>query len=90
MNSPSDRLQLKEAEDWLSSNFPRLFDLYRRSQKDNPRNYFNSKELFPVAYVGFAAYADIETALAKLDEMSWEILSKKALFCVTADDPLRR
>ena len=89
MNGSSGSIQLKEGEKWLS-NFPRLFDLYQRSQKGNPRNYFNFKELFPIVYVGSEAYADIETVLAKLDEMSWERLSKKALSCITADDPLRR
>jgi len=78
----------REAEEWLA-NFPRLFDLYQRSEKNDPKNYFNFNELFPIAFLGSAAYADIEKALARLDATAWEKLRKKALPYVTTDDPLR-
>lgn len=81
-----DSVQLKEAEDWLS-NFPRLFDLYQRSTKDHPKNYFDFKELFPFAS---GAFAQSEKAFTKLDAKSWEKLREKALPYVTVDDPLRR
>jgi hypothetical protein len=90
MNGPSDSIQGKEAEDWLLSNFPRLFDLCQRSNKDDPKNYFNFKELLPIAYLGAQAYWEIEQVLSRLDSTAWEKLSKKALAGVTADDPTRR
>jgi hypothetical protein len=86
MNASS--ISEKEAEEWLS-NFPRLFDLYQRSEKKNPKNYFNFEELFPIAFLGSGAYADIEKVLARLDSAAWEKLRKKALPYVTANDPLR-
>src|SRR6266571_3991388 len=90
MNGLSESIDKKEAEDWLSSNFPRLFDLYQRSKKDEPKNYFNFKELFPIALLGYEAYAQTEKRLARLDAESWEKLREKALDYVTVDDPLRR
>jgi hypothetical protein len=77
-----------EAEEWLS-NFPRLFDLYQHSDKGDSQNYFNFDELFPIALLGSAAYADIEKALARLDAAAWGKLRKKALPYATTDDPLR-
>ena len=71
MNSQSDSDLRKEAENWLSSNFQRLFDLYQRSDKDDPRNYFNFKELFPIAYLGAQSYAQLESYLARLDATAW-------------------
>jgi hypothetical protein len=90
MNDKSDSDLRKEAEDWLAFNFPKLFDLYQRSNKDAPKNYFNFKELFPIAYLGAQAYREIEQVLSRLDSTAWEKLSKKALAGVTADDPTRR
>jgi hypothetical protein len=87
MNGPSDSIQLKEAEDWLLSISPRLFDLYQRSEKDDPKNYFDFKELFPWAS---GSFAQSEKAFARLDTNSWEKLREKALPYVTVDDPLRR
>ncbi|MGB7767526.1 MAG: hypothetical protein WBN22_01565 [Verrucomicrobiia bacterium] len=78
-------IQEKEAEEWLS-NFPRLFDLYQQSNKADPKNYFNFKELFPWAS---AAFSDIEKKLAELDTESWKKLLEKALPYVVVDDPLR-
>ncbi|MGA9450629.1 MAG: hypothetical protein WBW41_04705 [Verrucomicrobiia bacterium] len=88
MNGSSDSIQAKKAEDWLS-NFPRLFDLYQRSKKDDPQNYFNFEKLFPIAFLGSAAYADLENALAKLDAAAWEKLRKKTLSYITKDSSLR-
>jgi hypothetical protein len=79
----------QEAEEWLS-NLPRLHDLYQHSKKDDPKNYFNFEEFFPIAFLGNAAYAEIEKVLTRLDPVAWEKLRKKALSQVTADDPLRR
>jgi len=90
MNSQSDSDLNKEAEDWFASNFPRLFELYQRSNKDDPKNYFNFKELFTIAYLGAQAFQEIEQVLSRLDSTAWEKLSKKALAGVTADDPCRR
>ena len=78
----------KEAEEWLS-NFPRLFDLYQRSEKNDPKNYFNFEDLFPIAFMGSAAYADIEKVLARLDALAWGKLRKKALPYATTAYPLR-
>ena len=78
----------KEAEEWLS-NFPRLLDLYQQSKKEHPQNYFNFEKLFPIAFLGSAAYADLENALAKLDAAAWEKLCKKTLSYITKDSSLR-
>ena len=90
MNDQSDSDLRKEAEDWLASNFPKLFDLYQQSNKDHPKNYFNFKELFPIGYLGAPAYREIEQILSRLDSVAWGRLSKKAIACVTADNPTRR
>jgi hypothetical protein len=90
MNSQSESDLQQEAEDWFASNFPRLFELYERSNKDEPKNYFNFKELFPIAYLGKQAYWEIERVISRLDSTAWERLSKKTLASVTADDPSRR
>ena len=87
MNGPSDSIQLKEAENWLLSVSPRLFDLYQQSEKDDPKNYFDFKELFPWAS---ASFARTEETLARLDVEAWRKLCEKALPYVTVDDPLRR
>lgn len=76
----------KEAEQWLS-NFPKLFDLYQRSKKDDPKNYFNFKELIPWSASNFA---EIEKTLSRLDSESWERLCAKARSYISADDSLRR
>ena len=88
MNGLSDSVREKEAEEWLS-NFPRLFDLYQRSRKEDPKNYFNFKELFPIAYIGSAAFVEIERTLARLDAESWEKLRKKTLSFITKDSSRR-
>jgi hypothetical protein len=75
-----------EAEKWLA-NYPRLFDLYQRSKKDDLNNYFNFEELIPWAAANFA---EIEKILSKLDAKSWEKLRTKALSFVATDHPLRR
>ena len=90
MNDKSDSDLQKEAENWIAFTFPRLFNLYQRSNKDDPKNYFNFKELFPIAYLGAQAYGEIEQILSRLDSTAWEKLSKKALAGVKADDPTRR
>jgi hypothetical protein len=90
MNDKSDSDLRKEAEGWLSSNFPRFFELYQWSNKADPRNYFNFKELFPIAYLGAQSYAQLESYLTKLDSLAWEKLRSKALPFVSADDPSRR
>jgi len=90
MNDKSDSDLQKEAENWLAFNFPRLFDLYQHSNKDAPENYFNFKDLFPIAYLGAQAYQEIKQILSRLDSSAWEELSKKALTGVSADDPTRR
>jgi hypothetical protein len=87
MNGKSDSAQLKEAEDWLFSVSPRLFDLYQRSEKSHPKNYFDFKTLFPWASKSFARTEEI---LARLDLESWGKLCEKALPYVTVDDLLRR
>jgi hypothetical protein len=46
MNGPPDNIQLKEAEDWLFSVSPRLFDLYQRSEKDDLKNYLKTGSKF--------------------------------------------
>jgi hypothetical protein len=76
----------KKAEHWLLS-FPRLFDLYQRSDKSNPKNYFDFKELFPIAS---QAFARSEELFSRLDLKSWEKLREKALPYVVVDDPFRR
>jgi len=88
MDVSSFRIREKEAEDWLSSNFPRLFDLYQWSNKGDPKNYF--KELFPIAYLGWESYVHLEKTLGRLDSAAWEQLRDKALPYVTADDARRR
>ena len=90
MNDKADSDLQKEAENWVAFNFPRLFDLYQRSNKDAPENYFNFKDLFPIAYLGAQAYQEIEQILSRLDSSAWEELSKKALTGVSLDDPTRR
>src|SRR6185369_1149062 len=87
MNVPSDSIQLKEAEDWLFSVCPKGFDLYQRSDKGNPKNYFDFRELCPSASGSFALS---EKTFARLDAKSWEKLREKALPYVTVDDRLRR
>jgi hypothetical protein len=87
MNGPLDSVQLKEAEEWLASNFPRLFDLYQRSDKNSPSNYFDFRELFPFAS---AAFAEAEKVLSVLDFRSWEKLREKALPYIAIDNSLRR
>jgi hypothetical protein len=89
MNNQANLDPQKEATDWLS-NFPKLFDLYKRSKKDNSDNYFDLKEFFPIAYLGAQAYAELESYLARLDDPAWERLCKKALPYVSVDDPTRR
>jgi hypothetical protein len=88
MNNPSDSFRLKEAEDWLASNFPRLFDLYQHSDKNDPNNYFDFDELYP--FIGGGAFPAVENMLARLDTESWEKLREKALPYVAVDDPTRR
>src|SRR5947207_8311522 len=88
MDGSSFRIHEKEAEDWPSSNFPRLFDLYQRSEKGDPKNYF--KELFPIAYFGWESHVHLEKTLGRLDSAAWEQLRDKALPYVTADDACRR
>ena len=90
MDGSTFRIREKEAEDWLSSNFPRLFDLYQWSNKGDPKNYFNCKALLPIAYLGVESYAQLEKTLARLDSAAWENLRDKALPYVTVDDPVRR
>jgi hypothetical protein len=75
-----------EAEKWLS-NFPRLSNLYNRSQKGDSRNYFNFEELIPWAGANFA---ELEKTLSKLDAESWERLCAKTLSAVNADHRFRR
>lgn len=84
MNSLS--ISEREAEEWLA-NFPRLFDLYQRSKKDDPKNYFNFEELIPWSASNFA---EIEKTLSRLDTESWGKLCAKALSYISADDSLRR
>ncbi len=88
MNGSSDSIHEKKGEDWPLSNFPRLFDLYQRSEKGDSKNYF--KELFPIAYLGWESYVHLEKTLGRLDSAAWEQLRDKALPYVTADDPRRR
>ena len=88
MDVSSFRIREKEAEDWLSSNSPRLFDLYQWSNKGDPKNYF--KELFPIAYLGWESYVHLEKTRGRLDSAAWEQLRDKALPYVTADDARRR
>ena len=83
MNGPSDNVQLMKDEDLFSSIFPRLFELYQRSNKTDPKNYFNFRELYPCAFV------DTEKTLARLDAESWKMLLGKALPYVAVDDPIR-
>lgn len=78
----------KERERWLS-NFSRLFDLYQRSKKDNPKNYFNFEEFFHIAFLGAPAYAQIESFLQRLGPKAWEKLRCKALPYLTVDHPTR-
>ncbi len=82
MNGQSDSDLRKEAEDWLS-HFPRLFDLYQHSDKDNPKSYFDFKKLFPIAS---RAFAESEKLFSRLDLKSWERLRDKALPYIAADD----
>ncbi|MDB6028302.1 MAG: hypothetical protein JWM68_4525 [Verrucomicrobiales bacterium] len=79
----------KEALDWLSSNFPRLFDLYQRSNRGDQNNYFNFNDLFPIAYIAAGAFAEIERMLTKLDRESWEKLREKALPYIVKNSPRR-
>ena len=82
----SSSISEKEAEEWLS-HFPKLFDLYQQSKKDDPNNYFNFDELIPWSAPNFA---EIEKTLSRLDTESWKRLRTKALSYVSADDPHRR
>lgn len=81
MNNQSDSNLRKEAADWLFS-FPRLLDLYQRSDKSNPRNYFNVEFPLPLS--------KDEERFARLDSKSWIVLRDKAVPYVSLDDPLRQ
>ena len=80
---------LSQAESWCSAHLPRLFDLYQRSEKAHPENYFT--KILP----NFAqdlwqrTYEAREEVLQQLDSKAWEQLVEKALPFVTARDAFR-
>ena len=77
------------AENWFVTNLPRLRDLYERSDKSHPDNFFTKAIPKLLNSLCQNSIMPIELVLEKLDSIAWEELLKKTLPYVTQRDSRR-
>jgi hypothetical protein len=75
--------------DWFQARLPRLYDLYDRSIKSHPDNYFTYYSAATADDFFETCFKPLEEALEKLDSKAWEKLIGKALNYVTEKSPRR-
>lgn len=80
---------LSDGERWCCTHLPKFYELYRRSDKSHPHNYF--VKIFPdhIHEVWKKSYKVREEFLGQLDSEAWEQLVKKAVPLVTTRDSRR-
>lgn len=66
--------------------FPRLFDLYSGSDPNNPKNYFEAKNIKKALANLALRLDDIESDLQEMDEVAWKEFKSKTIPYVTATD----
>jgi len=65
---------------------PRLYDLYSRSDPNNPKNYFEAKNIKKALANLALRLDDIESDLQEMDEVAWKEFKSKTIPYVTATD----